>query len=302
LPGDLDDTSGSSSGDGGSAGGWLDGEGRKPAPQAAPETTEAAAVAPEAAAAPKADTPPAEPAKVAPPAPAAKKEGRIRYALPAPSEPVSEPPPTDYESLPLGRHQEHWFVNGGYRATWISDDTFDPFSEDDVFGQLSLSAGRTIYAQDQLSVAVSGMFAFGRTSAPARGLNAEYSAMQLGLGLEARYHVRSWFYGYARVTPGALRSEASLDSNLGPSYEATTWSAAVDGSLGAALRVIGSRDGSKFSPRVWLFAEGGYTWVGKQDLSLEATGAGAPPRAEPIELGGLDASGAMFRLGVAVTF
>ncbi len=297
LPGDLDEPANSSS--------WLESEGPKEAPQAAPEANQAAAVAPDAAApapAAAAPAPAVEPAKAAPATPVAKSQPRVRYALPEPTEMAALPPPTDYETLPLARHQDHWFASGGYRASWIEDAAFDPFSEDDVLGQLSLNAGRTVYAQDRLSVAVSGMFDFGTTSAPARSLNAEYKALRLGLGLEGRYHLRSWLYAYARVTPGAVRTEASLDSTFGPHYEAVNWSAAVDGSLGAAIRIIGTRDGRKFSPRVWLFAEVGYGWVAGQDLSLEATGAGAPPRAEPIELGELDASGTTLRFGALVTF
>jgi hypothetical protein len=294
LPGDLDEPADSGS--------WLESDRTKEAPQAAPDASPAAAVTPDAAAAPApaANAPAAEPSK--PAVPVDKSQARVHYALPEPTEAASEPPPTDYETLPLARHQDHWFVSGGYRASWIEDAAFDPFSEDDVLGQLSLNAGRTVYAQDRLSVAVSGMFDFGTTSAPARSLNAEYQALRLGLGLEGRYHLRSWLYAYARVTPGAVRSEASLDSTSGPHYEAVNWSAAVDGSLGAAIRVIGTRDGRKFSPRVWLFAEVGYGWVAGQDLSLEATGAGAPPRAEPVELGELDASGTTLRLGALVTF
>jgi hypothetical protein len=300
LPGDLDEPAAPASPEAPAAGGWLDGAGDKNTAQPKPEAT----AAPEAPAAAATPAPAVEPTESKKPevAKVAPSEPRIRYALPQSTEKAKEPEPTDYETLPLGRHQDHWFFGTGFRGTWIDDENFDPFNEKGALAQFSVSAGRTAYVQEKLSFAVSGMLDIGSTEATARSMSSEFRELRLGLGLEGRYHVRSWFYGYARVAPGAVRTWASLEASQGLTYEAGEWSPSVDGALGAAVRIIGTRDGRKHGPRVWLFAEGGYAWVGTQDLTLEATGADAPLRAEPIELGELDLSGTTMRLGVHVAF
>ncbi len=240
-------------------------------------------------------------APAAPPAKKSTPKRSARYALPESTETATEAPPADYEALPLGRHQEHWVVSAGARVSWLGDEAFDPFSEEDAFSQVSLAAGRVLVAEDRLSLAVLGVLEAGEAEAYARSMKADYSSLRFALSLEGRYHLRSWLYGYARLAPGALRAEASLESPELATYEAAAWSASVDGALGAAVRIIGARDGSKRSPRVWLFAEGGYGWAASQELSLEAT-SGSPPRAEPIELGELDPSGGFLRLGANLTF
>lgn len=278
-------------------GGWLDGEDGS-AKNAAPAAAPAAAPSTEA-------QEPAEPEVKAAPASAAaapKLAAAPRYVIPPPTEPASEPPPEDYETVPFTYHQLHWDIAAAARVSLLRDGGYDLFSEDDVLTQVSLTAGRAFYSVDRFSVAVSGLFEMGGSEATTRGMQAEYANQRFGLSLEGRYHVRHWLYGYVRVAPSAMHGEATLTPSSGASYENDSWGASVDGALGLALRPFGSSDGRKSGARFFVFAEGGYGVAQEQELSLTPSGNVTPDRAQPLELGVLDTSGVLMRFGAMLTF
>lgn len=231
---------------------------------------------------------------------AAEGAGEPRYGLPPPAE---EPlPPTDYDAVPFTHHQLRWDIQVAARTSWIRSSTLDPFAEDDALTQLSFGFGRGLYRNDRFSLAALGVWEIGGKSARARGAGTSLSVQRFALALEGRYHFWNWLYGYGRLAPGALRTVARFDAPRGGfSYEARNWVVSADAALGAAVRLFGDPDGRNSGPRFWLFLEGGYGWSATQDLSLRPT-AGAPERAENLELGELSLPGGYGRLGGILSF
>lgn len=229
------------------------------------------------------------------------EEEQKRFALPPPSEPLFEPPP-DYDTVPYTHHQLRWDVQVGVRNSWIRTSALDPFAENDSLTQVSLSFGRGIFRSGRWSLASLAVWEGGGTSAHARSEDASYSAQRFALALEGRYHPWHWFYGYARVAPGALRTVARLEApGQSFSYEAKTWLVSADAALGAAARLVGNPDGRAPGARLWVFLEGGYGWSATQNLSLSAT-SGAPERTQARELGELTLAGPYARIGLTLAF
>ncbi len=288
--------------------GWLDDAATSARPKAATEPAPATEPTPAAATDDDAPTVPTESAAAAEPAAKAepdaqkdKSEPRIRYVIPPATEPATDATPVDFNSLPFTYHQLHWDVSAGARVSFLRDGAFDYFSDDDTLAQVSLGAGRAFYNADRLSVAVGGLFEMGGSSATTRGMSADYTSQRFALSLEARYHLRHWLYGYARVAPAAVRATAALEAGYGASYETSTWGAGVDGALGVAIKLFGNRDGRERGARFFAFGEVGYGYVQTQGLSLAASEEQVD-RAQTLELGELDPSGAFMRFGVMLTF
>jgi hypothetical protein len=286
--------------------GWLEDDATsahpKPTTQHAPATEPAAASEGNGPPVPAENAAAAEPAaKAEPEAKKDKAEPRIRYVIPPSTEPSTDVTPVDFNRVPFTYHQLHWELSAGARVSFLRGGAFDYFSDDDTLAQMSLGAGRAFYNADRLSVAVGGLFEMGGSSATTRGMSADYTSKRFALSLEARYHLRHWLYGYARVAPAAVRATAALEPGYGASYETSTWGAGVDGALGVAIKLFGNRDGRERGARFFAFGEVGYGYVQTQGLSLAASEEQVD-RAQTLELGELDPSGAFMRFGVMLTF
>jgi len=216
--------------------------------------------------------------------------------------PVAEEPNPD-DGL-RGTHQEHWAATIGGRFGYIPSTGYDPFSEDNGFGQVSLGLGRTLMAMDEFSTAVWLLWDWGAAESTARGAETALSAHRFTAGLEGRYHLLRRLYFFARVAPGALRSEATLsDAGAGVERKAEGWAFATDLSGGAAFEFAGENRGKSRLPRGWLSVDGGYGFTTSSTLEFVAEPeSGAPARLEPIDLGDLAMSGGFFRIAASATF
>lgn len=282
-----------------------------PAP-AAPSTSgaspDAAAPATEAAAGePAADSDQEDAADENPPtASESEKAGNPPSAVfattAAAAPPAAEQPKPDDGKL--GTHQQHWAATIGGRFGYIPATGYDPFSENNGFQQVSLGVGRTLMAMDEFSTAVWLLWDWGSAESTARGAETSLGAHRLTVGLEGRYHLLRRLYLFARVAPGALRSDATLyDAGAGVERVAGDWVFATDLSGGAAFEFAGENRGASRLPRGWLSVDGGYGFTTASTLEFVAEpGSNAPARLEPIDLGDLAMSGGFFRVAASATF
>jgi hypothetical protein len=151
-----------------------------------------------------------------------------------------------------------------------------------TFQQVSLGVGRTLMAMDEFSTAVWLLWDWGAAKAP-RGAGTSLSAHRVTVGLEGRYHLLRRLYFFARVAPGALRSDATL-YDVGASVErvAGDWVFATDLSGGAAFEFAGENRGQSKLPRGWLSVDGGYGFTTASTLEFVAEPGSSPPaRLEP---------------------
>src|SRR5262249_46807392 len=150
----------------------------------------------------------------------------------------------------MGTHQTHWVVNLGWRVGFVSNAGLDPFSEDNSVPQLSLSAGRTLLADGNLSLVGLALWDWGALESSARGAKTSLGVNRITLGAEGRYHFFRRLYAFGRIAPGALNWSATLeDSVAGLNRTASAWSFAGDLSAGAAFEFAGDNRGHSTRPR-----------------------------------------------------
>jgi hypothetical protein len=280
-----------------------------PPPPAAPTAPEAAAPAsaePEAASdegedededeAPDSDASPA-----APPTKPSPAMLFLQSRRPATARPREEAAPDD--GL-MGTHQDHFHLDFGIRASFIPNGGYNLFSKDDDLTQISLSAGRTVFAMGDTSFAASVLYDWGPSESQARGADTSLHVNRLSVGLEGRYHLFRRLYVFGRLAPGALRFDADLeDGGADVRRESGAWLFSADIGGGAAFEVVGEPRGLSKRPRGFLLADGGYGWTSSSSLEfMPAEGAQPPARLQPLELGELAFRGGYFRIAAAITY
>jgi hypothetical protein len=226
--------------------------------------------------------------------------------LPAPAQaaPVEQPDS-------LGSYQRHVQLMVGVRTSYLTDDNYRLFSrtvtragENFPVVQLSLGGGVTLLSQQQLSLAVIGLWDYGGSSSELRGEQADIDIHRLALGAELRHHFIPWVYALVRAAPVAVNARAGLDdSAAGQTLYSRSWSFGFDLSAGAALQLYGKRSSTSRTARVWLIAEGGYGWANSTDLRFrpDKDDEMAPQRIDEVDLGTLAIRGPMFRISGALT-
>lgn len=206
---------------------------------------------------------------------------------------------------PLGTHQTHFSPSLGVRTAFIADEGYDPFATNDVFTQVTVGFSRTLIAIGALSLAADLHWDYGERGADARGLPTNLEVHRLALGPELRYHVLPILYGYSRISPALLHTDASLrDDVMGETLHARDWTFGLDATIGVAVQLYGTKSGSSKKPRMWGSVEGGYGFGATTDLVLRP-GDGAknvPMRLAPVDLGELSLSGPLIRVAAAVSF
>jgi hypothetical protein len=203
-----------------------------------------------------------------------------------------------------GNRESFWQGQLGLRSTFVTDPGFDPFAKDNSLTSASLGASRTVFAQDEISLATGVLWDYGTRGARARGQETNLEAHRLALALEGRYHFAPFVYGRVRLTPGAIYQSASLtDSLASAKLVASDWAFAFDASAGLAF-LLGPHSESTASPvRWWLAGEGGYGYAGSTALRMQPDFGGDDPRRTGyLDLGRLALSGAFFRVYGSVTF
>lgn len=262
-------------------------------PPAEPPTTQAPAPAAPAPAAPPAPT-------VEPPAPAEPP------VLLPPAQPVTaEPVALEQPSKPArDQSWDFWQIGIGSRVSWIPNEGFDPFSNNNALGHLSISASRALLRRGDASLAAGLVWEPGWRESTARGASSSLNAQRLGAMLEGRFHFAPTFYGLVKTVPQAVYVRTSLDdSSAGERLEQTTWRFGVDATVGAAWDFAHTIKKSERAPGFWLTGEFGYGWTMSRDLVLEPDVDDDDPQADiALDLGSLALRGLMMRIGVAVTF
>ena len=281
-----------------------------PAPAASAAAPEAAPAAPAPAAAASGDDEDDDAAHdsdaspAAPPGDAAAP-GVLDARKPAPGPVVLERPnPNSIDDGKMGSHQQHFLVSIGWRQAWVANSGLDPFSENNAVPQFSLSAGRTLLADGNLSLVALVLWDIGVLESTARGAKTELAVNRLTLGAEGRYHFLRRLYAFGRVAPGALNWSASVEDGLsGLNQTDSAWTFAGDLSAGAMFEFAGDNRGASTRPRAWLGFDGGYGWAGSSKVNLKPEDeAQAPVRSEPLALGDLAIRGPFLRFSVSGTY
>jgi hypothetical protein len=278
-----------------------------PPPTATPVTPEPTTPAPtttEAEAADESDEEDIPDSDATPEAPPTKPSPAMLFLQsrrPAAARPESEAVPDD--GL-MGTHQDHFHLDFGIRASFIPNEGYDLFSKDNDLTQISLSAGRTLFATGDTSFAASVLYDWGPSESEARGADTSLHVNRLSVGLEGRYHLFRRLYVFGRLAPGALRFDANLkDDGAGVLRESDGWLFSADLGAGAAFEVVGEARGMSKRPRGFLIADGGYGWTSSSALEfVPAEGEQAPARLQPLELGELAFRGGYFRIAAAITY
>lgn len=212
-------------------------------------------------------------------------------------------PASEADPQALGNHQKNVRVDIGARTQFVNSAGFDPFSKNDVIGQLSLAASYTVWTRDELSLAALVGFDYGGASANVRSDATSLDLRRFTLAPEARYHVLRLLVLTAKVGPTLTREAAEVSGGLGTPWSKTGWKFGFDATAGAAVELWGYRSGAAHKPRAWLTAEGGYGWTAPMRLDLAPDDAGTvPQRLATLDLGQLSVAGPLFRITAALSF
>jgi hypothetical protein len=195
-----------------------------------------------------------------------------------------------------------WEGAVGVRMVFITAPALDPFSNNDDFAQVSLSGTRLVTRSDRMALVAGLILDLGGTDSTARGAPSQLSLTRVSALAEGRYQLWSRLYALVRLAPGLLHGAASLADASSPSASSlrTTFNAfSLDASAGAALR-LGSVGDSKLS--AWLVGDGGYGWAQSEHLLLAPSLGADQSKAGALDLGTLAASGAFFRIALALVY
>jgi hypothetical protein len=207
----------------------------------------------------------------------------------------------------MGTHQTHWIMSLGGRDNFVTHPGFDLFAPDNQLPQVTLQAGRTLFASGALSLATLLAWDWGGMDSSARGAPTTLTVNRLTLGAEGRYHLWRRLYAFGRVAPGVMFWNATLKDRVASvDSHASAAMFATDLSLGAAVECFGESRGASPRPRGWIGAEGGYGWTPSAKLTFkpdsEASKQTVPVRLEPLSLGELAVRGAFLRVSALVTY
>jgi hypothetical protein len=204
----------------------------------------------------------------------------------------------------MQRLKSMWRFELGYRGTFVTDRGLNPFSTQDYFSQVSLVASRTLYARGPFSFAPGLAWDYGRSAATARGDGSSLEVHRFAVPLEGRMHFGARGYALLRAAPGIALENAEINDPSAPApLTKSRWLFATDLSAGYAYPVWSRVDSPDLVPRIWLEADGGYSWIVAQRLNLSPDlPAGDPRLASGADLGSLAMSGPFFRVAAAISF
>src|SRR5262249_34334300 len=158
----------------------------------------------------------------------------------------------------MERLKAMWRYELGYRGEFVTSPGYNPFSTQDYFSQVSMTASRTVYVRGPFSFAPGIAWDYGKSAATARGDATALDVRRLVVALEGRAHFGTWGYAFLRLAPGVALENAEVDDPSSPApLTRSRWLAAGDVSAGYALPVVARLDRSDLTPRFWLQADGG---------------------------------------------
>jgi hypothetical protein len=224
----------------------------------------------------------------------------------APGARAEEPLPAETPVPTMARNRliTMWRFELGYKGNFVREATFDPFSTQDYFGQVSIAASRTVYTRGRFSFAPGFAWDYGKSGATSRGDAASIEVHRLEVPLEGRMHFGGWGYAFVRAAPGVAVETAAVDDAASPAeLTKSRWLFATDLSAGYAYPLFPRDNPTELTPRFWLQADGGYGWIATLGLNLAPDLPSSDPRiASGVDLGSLTLRGAFFRFGAAVSF
>jgi hypothetical protein len=278
-----------------------------PLPAAAPSPSPPAplpAASPAPARAPVAASPSDEPGVVVEPLPArpVAPYGTWTQAGTAPTQPAQvTADESSWGSVSREAPNESmWRLEAGFRANFVTDPGYNPFSTQDYLGQVSVAASRTVFVSGRFSFAPGLAWDYGRSSATARGDSSSLEVHRLLVPLEGRVHFGRWGYVLLRVAPGIAVEDAEVDDSASPgAFTKNRWLFAGDLSAGYAFPIFVHTGASASSPGIWAQADGGYGFIATERLDLSQSGS---PSTASADLGDLAMRGGFFRISGAVGF
>lgn len=214
----------------------------------------------------------------------------------------STPVKVDPWKVPWTHHVSHVYVNAFVGALFTPDSTYDLFSDGDASVVLGARVGVPLFAVGHTGLSLTADWFMANQEGYARTISTRLGQQRMGLGLELRHLFMPTVGAHARLSAGA----AYLDSRLGEQGTAgalydDSWEFQAAAVLGGSLLLAGDRDGRERSPRLYLTAEAGYTFVVETALSY-LPGDSGPPRAEPFVLDGLYLGGPIATVGLAIGY
>lgn len=188
----------------------------------------------------------------------------------------------------------------GVGNTWVSNDGFDAFADDDVLVGVSAGAALRLGSTEGSGLRLVALWDLASRSAGYRGEDTSLSAMRFGLGPELALPLVGRLDLHLRAAASALRLDAELEeSSSRTTLSDAAWIFGAEGAVGITFRFADLY--AQRSPLAFLLrAEAGYGWVASHELSLEAEDG--PRRSEALELGELSLAGPFVRVGVGAGF
>lgn len=196
-------------------------------------------------------------------------------------------------------------IGAGVRVGYVGSAGFSQFSKNDALTQFSLEGTYALLVSGKFALAVGGAWDIGGRSATTRGTQSSVTVHRLTAPIEARYHSMPWFYGFARVAPGAVAFSSSIEDSSAPAkLTDTAWAFATDVSVGVSLHPGANRQADVRRARLWLTPEFGYAFTTEATLrpSPARDSADVLGQDQRVALGSIDARGVFWRVSGGVTF
>lgn len=155
----------------------------------------------------------------------------------------------------------------GLRVTYIVHEGFDPYAENNGYGQVSLAGSYTFWRGTPISVAAGAEWNFGVARAEARGDATALAIHRLAASMQVRYAPVRRLSMFAKLAPAALHIRGDIeDIELSQTLEARTWTWALDATGGAALLLGSAGRDDRPSASFWFSVELGYSFAGEVEM------------------------------------
>jgi hypothetical protein len=201
-------------------------------------------------------------------------------------------------SAPSGAPRVEVWLGAG--NTWVANDSFDAFADDDALVGVSAGAALRLGSTEGSGIRLVALWDLASRSADYRGEDTSLGAMRFGFGPELALPLLGRLDLHLRAAASALMLDAELEeSSSGATLSDDAWSFGAEGAVGITFRFADLS--AQRSPLSFLLrAEAGYGWVASHELSLEADDG--PRRSESLPLGDLSLAGPLVRVGVGAGF
>jgi hypothetical protein len=222
---------------------------------------------------------------------------RPRLRVPARAEPADRP-------APAPRNGPEVNLALGLRGMLVPSAGYDPYSNNDVLAQTSISAGVTFLKLGRVSFAASLEWNFGRPKALARGHEASLAVHRFAGALESRFTVGQRLYLFAKAAPAAIHMRGSIaNGGIDRPLVALPWTWSLDTTGGGALLIGRTGDPRAPTSRWWLTAEAGYAFAGLAEMNyVPASNEEDPRQFGAVALPAIRPAGPVLRLAFAVSF